>query len=94
MSLGLGPKRLFSWIEGAHDHDKRSLQMALKPITKKPSRAQLLDVITQLQGLVGEAIGAAWNDRAHDRITRIIRPLDEGFDLCVSALAFDAPRSV
>lgn len=68
--------------------------MALKPITKKPSRTQLLDVITQLQVLLGDAKGAAWNDRAHDRITRIVKPLDEGFDLCVSALAFDAPRSL
>jgi hypothetical protein len=68
--------------------------LSIKPITKKPGRAQLLDVITHLQLLIGDAKGAYQNDRAHDRADRVVKPLEEGFDLCVSALAFDAPRSI
>ena len=68
--------------------------LPLKPITKKPGRAQLLNVITRLQCLIGDAKGAYQNDRAHDRADRVVKPLDEGFDFCVSALAFDAPRSI
>ena len=58
-------------------------------ITKKPSRAKLLDVIVELQGLVGEAQGAFYDDRASDRADQIKKKLQVAFDLCVSAHRFD-----
>jgi hypothetical protein len=63
-----------------------------KQFTKKPSRRELVSVIAHLQGLIGSAKGAAWNDRSEDRIGDIVRPLDEGFNLCVAALSFDPPQ--
>lgn len=60
--------------------------------TKKPTRADLLDVIAHLQGLVGNAKGAAQNDRSPNRMAELISPLDRCFDLCVEALSFDPPR--
>lgn len=68
--------------------------MSLKPILKKPSRSELLDVINQLQMLLGDAKHAVWNDRSPERMSLVVKPLEEGFDLCVSALAFDAPRAI
>jgi hypothetical protein len=62
------------------------------PFAKKPSRADLLDVIAHLQDLIGRAKGAAHNDRSPNRMAEIVSPLERGFDLCVDATSFDPPR--
>jgi hypothetical protein len=63
----------------------------MKPIIKKPNRKELVRVIQELQGLIGQAKGAAWNDRDPDRIENTQGPLGQAFDLCVDALSFDPP---
>lgn len=60
-------------------------------ITKKPSRRELLKVIAELQGLIGEAIGAHDNDRDPDAQMKVRRPLEKGFNLCIQAQSFDPP---
>lgn len=61
---------------------------------KRPSRTELLDVISELQSIVGNAKNAFHNDRAPDRSNQVVEPLERGFELCVNALAFDPPRPV
>lgn len=60
----------------------------------RPTRADLLRVIERLQNHIGEAIGAAQNDRAPDRADRIAAALNPAFELCVEVRSLDpAPRS-
>lgn len=61
---------------------------------RKPSRADLLDVIAHLQNLIGRAKSAALNDKSPNRLAEIVSPLDCGFDLCVEATSFDPPRKL
>ena len=61
---------------------------------KRPTRTELLDVISELQSIVGNAKNAFHNDRAPDRAGGVVLPLERGFELCVNALAFDLPRPV
>ncbi|WP_312922013.1 hypothetical protein [Stutzerimonas nitrititolerans] len=60
-------------------------------ITKKPSRGELLKVVTELQSLVGEAIAAHADDRNPNAFEQVQRPLEKAFELCVEARSFDPP---
>lgn len=57
----------------------------------KPTRADLLRVIEELQHLVGVGMAAAQNDRAPDRAAQIQGALKKAFDLCVAARSMDPP---
>lgn len=61
------------------------------PIKKKPTRKELVAAIQELQGLIGRAKGAAWNDRNPNRMADIQIPLEQAFDLCVESLSFEPP---
>jgi hypothetical protein len=43
----------------------------VQPITRKPSRKELVAVIQELQGLIGRAKGAALNDRDPNRMDSV-----------------------
>lgn len=66
--------------------------MAKAKFASKPNRKELVQVIGQLQNLIGLAKSAAWNDRDPNRMVNIQAPLSEGLDLCVDALSFDPPH--
>lgn len=66
--------------------------MSKKPLTTKPTRAQLLTVIYELQSLIGSASAAYDNDRAHDRADRVQEPLKKAFNLCIDTTRFDPPQ--
>ena len=58
---------------------------------KRPSRAQLLRVIEELQGLVGEALAAYRNDRDLSRSKHVIAPLERAHAMCIEARSADPP---
>ena len=60
-------------------------------LTKKPSRKDLLRVITELQGMIGNALGLHWNDRDPQGHENGQRLLQEAHDLCIRARSFDPP---
>lgn len=60
---------------------------------QKPSRADLLRTIAELQNLIGVAVGAAENDRSPDRMRNVRATLEAAHELCVSARAFDPPTA-
>ena len=64
----------------------------MNPIRQKPNRKELVAVIQELQGLIGQAKGAALNDRDPNRMDNIQNPLGRAFDMCVDALSFDPPH--
>lgn len=61
------------------------------PKPKKPGRRELLKVITRIQDLAGKAKGAYQDDRAVERWSKVIEPLEEIFNLCVNARRMDPP---
>lgn len=60
-------------------------------ITKKPSRRELLKVVSELQDLIGDAIGAHANDRDPDAFVKVQTPLESALELCIQARSFDPP---
>lgn len=60
-------------------------------ITKKPSRRELLKVVSELQDLIGEAVAAHANDRDPDAFVKVQTPLEKAFELCIQARSFDPP---
>ncbi len=60
-------------------------------LARKPSRNDLLRVVSELQDLIGEAMAAHDNDRDPDSQLKVRAPLVKGFDLCVQARSFDPP---
>ena len=60
-------------------------------VTRKPTRKDLLRVVSELQNLIGEAMAAHDNDRDPDSQLKVRAPLAKGFDLCVRARSFDPP---
>jgi hypothetical protein len=60
-------------------------------IKRKPTRRDLLKVVAELQGLIGEAMGAHDNDRDPDAQLKVRQPLEKGFDLCIQAQSYDPP---
>lgn len=60
-------------------------------VTRKPTRKDLLRLVTELQDLIGEALAAHDNDRDPDSQLKVRTPLAKGFDLCVQARSFDPP---
>ncbi len=63
-------------------------------ITKKPTRLDLLKVVTKLQMLVGEASTFHGNDRDPNGFEKGQQALSEAFDLCLAARNFDPPTDV
>lgn len=62
------------------------------PLTRKPDRKVLVSVIQELQGLIGQAIGKARDDRDPNRMENLQQSLEFAFDLCVEAVSFDPPH--
>lgn len=60
-------------------------------ITKKPTRKELLQVITELQRLVSAARTHHGNDRDPNGFEKGQNKLTEAFELCVQARSFDPP---
>jgi hypothetical protein len=60
-------------------------------VTKKPSRKELLKVITELQKLVGTAMHTHGNDRDPNGFERGQKALERAHELCIQARAFDPP---
>lgn len=60
-------------------------------VVSKPTRKDLLRVLTELQDLIGEALAAHDNDRDPDSQVKVRTPLTKGFELCVQARSFDPP---
>lgn len=60
-------------------------------VTRKPTRKDLIRLVTELQDLIGEALAAHDNDRDPDSQLKVRTPLSTGFDLCVQARSFDPP---
>lgn len=60
-------------------------------VRKRPTRRDLLLVITQLQGWVGEAAALHGNDRDPNGFERGQAALRRAFALCVEARSFDPP---
>lgn len=60
-------------------------------VSRKPTRKDLLRVVSELQDLIGEAMAAHDNDRDPDSQLKVRTPLAKGFDLCVQARKFDPP---
>lgn len=64
--------------------------MAVK-IDRKPDRATLLRIVSQLQRLIGEAESLHGNDRNPNGFELGQKALKEAFNLCISARRFDPP---
>jgi hypothetical protein len=60
-------------------------------ITKKPSRKELLRVISELQRLVGSAHHLHANDLNRIGFEDGQKKLEEAHELCIQATAFDPP---
>lgn len=67
--------------------------MALK-ITKKPSRRDLLKVITELQTLISRGRSLHANDRNPHGFEQGQNVLNEAFELCIAARSFDPPTDI
>nr|WP_280971437.1 hypothetical protein [Cupriavidus gilardii]WDE72675.1 hypothetical protein [Cupriavidus gilardii] len=63
-------------------------------ITKKPTRKELLMVITELQGLIGRAMARHGNDRDRDGYEKGQKLLEQAHELCIQARTFDPPTDV
>jgi hypothetical protein len=60
-------------------------------IAKKPTRKDLLRVITELQRLVGTAMSAHGNDQDPHGFEKAQKTLEQAHALCIDARAFDPP---
>lgn len=60
-------------------------------ITKKPTRKDLLEVVTELQRLVGTAMSQHGNDRDPSGFEKGQRALQQAHELCIQARSFDPP---
>lgn len=60
-------------------------------ITKKPTRRDLLLVVTELQGLIGKAMTRHANDRDPDGYEKGQKLLEQAHALCIQARTFDPP---
>lgn len=60
-------------------------------MTTKPTRRDLLLVIGELQGIIGEISGAYLNDRGPDRAQLVMDAVSRGERLCIQARSFDPP---
>ncbi len=58
---------------------------------RRPTRRDLLIVITRLQDLVSDAVSHAGDDRDPNRFGNTMRPLKEAHELCIDARGFDPP---
>jgi hypothetical protein len=60
-------------------------------VTKKPSRRDLLKVITELQSSIGEAMHLHANDRDLNGYEKAQVILEAAHELCIEARSFDKP---
>jgi len=63
-------------------------------VTKKPSRRDLLRVITELQHLIGQASAYIGNDRNPNGYEQGMKTLEQAHTLCIEARSFDPPTDV
>lgn len=62
-----------------------------KWVPKKPTRKELLVIITELQGLIGEAWSFHNNDRDAHGFEKAAKLLETAHNLCIEARAHDRP---
>lgn len=60
-------------------------------VNKKPNRKEMLAIITELQLLIGKAIGLHGNDRDPNGYEKGQKILEEAHQLCIEARSFDPP---
>ncbi|MGF6996717.1 hypothetical protein [Paraburkholderia sp. GAS32] len=60
-------------------------------VTKRPTRLDLLKVVTELQHLIGEAHGQHANDRDRNSFEKGQKVLEQAHALCIEARSFDPP---
>lgn len=60
-------------------------------ITKKPSRRELLKVITELQTMISRGRSLHANDRNPHGFEQGQNILEEAFNLCLDARSYDPP---
>lgn len=63
-------------------------------ITKKPTRKELINIIFELQGLVGSAHQRHANDRDPMGFEIGQKKLEEALELCIQATSFDPPQKI
>ncbi len=56
----------------------------------KPTRRDLIVVLTRLQNLIGRAMAAVHNDQIEDHTAAIFDPLNLAHELCIEACGYDA----
>jgi hypothetical protein len=60
-------------------------------VRTRPTRRDLLIVLSRLQTIIGRSKSLAQNDRNPNRLENLLSQLDSGFDLCLDVLEFDPP---
>lgn len=63
-------------------------------ITKKPTRKDLLKVVTELQRLIGRGMACHGNDRDPHGFEKGNNALQEAHNLCIAARSFDPPADM
>lgn len=61
----------------------RPPKATVKVKPKKPSRKEVMAVISEIQGLIGTAIAAYQNDRDPMRADKVINTLEKAFDMAI-----------
>lgn len=67
--------------------------MALK-VSKKPTRRDLLEIVTELQTLISKGLSLHANDRNPNGFEQGQNVLQEAFELCIAARSFDPPTGI
>lgn len=60
-------------------------------LDRKPTRRELMQGITRLQNLIGQAICLHGNDRDKDGFEKAQAVLDEAHELCIELRGYDDP---
>lgn len=66
----------------------------MQAIAKKPTRKDLMKVITELQKLIGTAMSRHGNDRDPNGFEKGQIALEQAHNLCIEARSFDPPTDV
>ena len=63
----------------------------MRACRRKPTRRDLLVVVSRLQTLIGRAHACAGNDQDKNRLANTQGVLNEAFELCLAARSQDPP---
>lgn len=63
-------------------------------VSKKPTRRDLLKVVTELQALISKGRSLHGNDRNPHGFEQGQNVLQEAFELCIAARSFDPPTDI